>query len=238
MLAGFPLFALALYGQTATDASHQSFHMTPLKPVEELRRDALQAQPPDEAGKRQPDLVEVVKLDPAIKLDIRYASDNNFMSTPFYTQARAFLQRPVAESLIAADRELRTQGYGILIHDAYRPWYVTKMFWDATPEDKKKFVADPTQGSRHNRGCAVDASLYDMKTGKEAAMPSGYDEMSERAFPTYTGGTPLQTRNRELLGKAMEEEGFIVNENEWWHFDYKDWMTYRIQDIPFEAMRF
>ena len=236
MLAGFPLFALALYGQTATDASHQSFHMTPLKPVEELRRDALQAQPPDEAGKRQPDLVEVVKLDPAIKLDIRYASDNNFMSTPFYTQARAFLQRPVAESLIAADRELRTHGYGILIHDAYRPWYVTKMFWDATPEDKKKFVADPTQGSRHNRGCAVDASLYDMKTGKEAAMPSGYDEMSERAYPNYSGGAADQRTRRDLLREIMEKNAFTVFEFEWWHFDYKDCASWPIGNVPFEKL--
>ena len=55
------------------------------------------------------------------------------------------------------------QGYGLLIFDAYRPWYVTKIFWDATPPDKHQFVADPAQGSRHNRGCAVDLTLYDLR---------------------------------------------------------------------------
>src|SRR5690242_12144166 len=187
--AVFLFFAALAFGQAVTDASRQNFHITPLKPVEELRREAMQAQPPAEQGKRKSDLVEVKKIDPAVKLDVRYASDNNFMATAFYSQARAFLQRPAAQSLAAADRELHKSGYGILIHDAYRPWYVTKMFWDATPDDKKKFVADPAKGSMHNRGCAADVSLYDTKTGKEVAMPSGYDEMSERAYPNYTGGT-------------------------------------------------
>lgn len=234
--AGYLFFALALFGQTATDASRQAFHLAPRKPVEELRRDALQAQPPVEQGKRTSDLVEVVKLDPTIKLDIRYASDNNFMSAPFYSEARAFLQRPVAESLVTANRELREHGYGMLIHDAYRPWYVTKMFWDATPDDKKKFVADPAQGSRHNRGCAVDASVYDMKTGKEATMPSGYDEMSERAYPNYSGGAADERARRDLLRAVMEKNNFTVYEFEWWHFDYKDCASWPIGNVPFEKL--
>jgi len=116
--AVFLFFAFATFAQTASDASRQSFHITPLKPVEELRREALEAQPPIEQGKHKSDLVEVTKVDPRVKLDIRYASDNNFMATPFYSEARAFLQRPAAHSLAAADRELHRRGYGILIHDA------------------------------------------------------------------------------------------------------------------------
>jgi D-alanyl-D-alanine dipeptidase len=228
--------ALALFGQTATDASRQSFHITPLKPVEDLRRDALQSQPPAEQGKRKSDLVEVTKLDRTIKLDIRYASDNNFMATPFYSQARAFLQLPAAQSLVAANRELRKYGYGILIHDAYRPWYVTKMFWDATPDDKKKFVADPAVGSQHNRGCAADVSLYDMKTGKEVDMPSGYDEMSERAYPNYSGGMADERALRDLLREIMEKHNFTVYEFEWWHFDYKDCTSWPIGNVPFEKL--
>lgn len=218
------------------DASRQSFHITPLKPVDELRRDALQAHPPAEQGKRKSGLVEVTRLDRAIKLDIRYASDNNFMATPFYSQARAFLQRPAALSLIAANRELRRHGYGILIHDAYRPWYVTKMFWDATPDDKKKFVADPAKGSMHNRGCAADVSLYDTKTGKEVAMPSGYDEMSERAYPGYSGGAAGERARRDLLREVMEKNDFTVYEFEWWHFDYKDCSSWPIGNVPFEKL--
>jgi len=110
-------------------AQEVSFRITPLRPVEELRADALKAQPPPEHGTcLKPDLVELVKLDPTIKLDIRYATTNNFLGTPVYTQARAFLQRPAAEALLRAHRELHAQGYGLLIHDGYRPWHVTKIF--------------------------------------------------------------------------------------------------------------
>ncbi len=211
--------------------------MKPIKAVEQLRRESAAAQPPVESGDfRQPDLVELVKLDPKIHLDIRYASDNNFMGTPFYTQARAFLQRPAAEALVQAEKLLAAKGFGVLVHDGYRPWAVTKMFWDGTPDDKHDFVANPALGSKHNRGCAVDLSLYSLKTGKPVVMPSGYDEMSERAYPTYTGGTKEQTERRELLRKAMEAQGFEVNKYEWWHFDYKDWSKYPILNIPFEKL--
>ncbi len=152
-------------------------------------------EPPKEAGTfRKPDLVELVNLDRTIKLDIRYATANNFLGRPVYTEARAFLQRPAAEALVRANKVLRKNGYGLIIHDGYRPWSVTKIFWDATPADKKEFVADPAQGSRHNRGCAVDLSLYDLKTGKEVEMPSGYDEMTERSHINFAGGTPEATR--------------------------------------------
>jgi D-alanyl-D-alanine dipeptidase len=153
-------------------AQEASFRITPLRPVEELRAEALQAQPPREQGRfRKPELVELVKLDPTIKLDIRYATTNDFLGTPVYTQARAFLQRPAAEGLVRAQHELKARGYGLIIHDGYRPWYVTEIFWKATPDDKKIFVANPATGSNHNRGCAVDLSLYDLKTGKEVKMP-------------------------------------------------------------------
>jgi D-alanyl-D-alanine dipeptidase len=234
------LFTTAGLAQSTVDpnapANVQGFHVTPQMPIDELRRESLAATPPHEEGKRKPDLVELVKLDPTIKLDIRYASSNNFMSTPFYTEARAFMQRPAAEAVVQASKELKQDGYGLIIHDGYRPWYVTKMFWDGTPADKHDFVANPVPGSKHNRGCAVDLSLYDLKTGKEVRMPSGYDEMSERAYPEYTGGTPDETKRRELLRKVMESEGFTVDAHEWWHFDYKEWNQYPVMNIPFEKL--
>jgi D-alanyl-D-alanine dipeptidase len=218
-------------------AQDASFRITPLRPVQELREEALKAQPPREQGSfRKPELVELVKLDPTIRLDIRYATANNFLSTPVYTEARAFLQRPAAEALLRAHRELKTHGYGLLIHDGYRQWYVTKIFWDATPAEGKIFVADPAQGSRHNRGCAVDLTLYDLATGKPIEMPGTYDEMSPRSFPDYPGGTSLQRWHRDLLRRAMESEGFTVYEAEWWHFDYKDWKEYAILNVPFEKI--
>ncbi len=224
--------ALLLPGQTVTNGI---FRIVPQRPVAELTKEALADHPPVEKGDfLAPDLVELTSLDPTIKLDIRYASTDNFLSTPVYSQARAFLQRPAAEAVVRANRKLKPMGYGLIIHDAYRPWYVTKVFWDATPDDKKKFVADPKEGSRHNRGCAVDLSLYDLKTGKEVEMPGVYDEMSERSYPSYTGGTPEQRERRDLLRRMMESEGFTVYEFEWWHFDYKDWQKYPIMNVRFE----
>ena len=218
-------------------AQEASFRITPQHPVEELRAEALKAQPPREQGTfLKPNLQEVVKLDPTIKLDIRYATSNNFLGTPVYTQARAFLQGAAAEALLRAHRELKAQGYGLIIHDGYRPWYVTKIFWDATPDDKKIFVADPAEGSRHNRGCAVDLSLYDLKTGEEVKMPSGYDEMTHRAFADYSGGTTDERARRALLRHAMEKQGFTVYPQEWWHFDYKDWKQYPILNVKFEDL--
>jgi len=216
----------------------KTFRLTPMRPVAELRAEALAAKPPAETGPhRQSDLVELSTLDSTIKFDIRYATTNNFISTPMYSQARAFLQRPAAEALLRAHRALAKQGLGLLIHDAYRPWYVTKMFWDATPESGKIFVADPSQGSRHNRGAAVDLTVYDRRTGREIEMVSGYDEMSTRAFPEYPGGTSRQRYDRELLRRAMEAEGFRVYEAEWWHFDYQDWRLYPIGNQTFDQIR-
>lgn len=209
----------------------------PVHPIAEVRSEALASSPPHEDGNfRKPELVELAPLDSAIHLDIRYATTNDFLGTAVYTQARAFMQRPAAEALVRALRKLQPLGYGLLIHDAYRPWYVTKIFWDATPPEGKIFVADPSQGSRHNRGCAVDLTLYDLATGKPIEMPGTYDEMSPRSFPDYPGGTSLQRWHRDLLRRAMESEGFTVYEHEWWHFDYKDWHEYPILNIKFEDL--
>ena len=190
--------------------------------------------PPVEPGNfRQPELVELIKLEPTIKLDIRYATANNFVGRPLYPEARAFLQRPAAEALQRAHQKLRTQGYGLLIFDGYRPWVITKLFWDVTPPNLHNFVADPRKGSKHNRGCAVDLSLFDLRTSNEIEMTGAYDEMTERSYPTYKGGTAEQRRVRDLLRTAIEAEGFTVNEYEWWHFDYKDWRQYPILNLSF-----
>ena len=194
------------------------------------------AQPAETGDFRAPDLVELVRLDPSIHLDIRYATTGNFTGRRLYTEARAFLQRPAAEALVRANRALKARGYGLLIFDGYRPWSVTKLFWEVTPPDKHKFVADPQKGSRHNRGCAVDVGLYDLRSGKEVAMPSAFDEMSDRAAADYKGGTTEQRRARALLRQTLEKEGFSVNPDEWWHFDYQDSPLYRILDLPFAAI--
>jgi len=181
-------------------APDATFRITPLRPVAELEREARAAQPPKETGDfRQPDLVELITLDPTIKLDIRYATTNNFLSTPMYSQARAFMERPAAEAVVRANHVLRQKGYGLLIHDAYRPWYVTKMFWEATPNDKKIFVADPKEGSKHNRGCAVDLTLYDVANHTLVPMGGDHDVMDSVSHHGTKGITRAEWSNPRAL---------------------------------------
>ena len=154
------------YGkQSFAQEEGKTFRIQPQLPLAGLRQKALQAKMPVEEGAfLKPDLVELKNMDASLQLDIRYATDNNFMGMPLYEEGRAFLQRPAAEALVRVNQALKKYGYGLIIYDAYRPWYVTKMFWDATPEAQKVFVADPAKGSRHNRGGAVDIGLYSRKT--------------------------------------------------------------------------
>jgi D-alanyl-D-alanine dipeptidase len=235
----FPLLLLLLLLVSplpARDDTHPGvFRIQPVRPVAELRREALAATPPLEKGPFRPvDLVDVAALDPTILLDLRYATSDNFLGVSVYepAEARAYLQRPAAEAVARVHRALRETGHGLLIHDAYRPWWVTRLFWDATPSAMRDFVADPAKGSRHNRGCAVDLTLYSLTDGRAVEMPSLYDEMSERSHPTWAGGTPEQRRRRDLLRAAMEREGFAVFEWEWWHFDHRDWRQYPILNVP------
>lgn len=198
---------------------------------------AQDAPPKLKDATREADLVELVKLDKTIKLDIRYARTDNFVGKVVYPEARAFLQRAAAEALLRVHKKLKKKGLGLVIFDGYRPWRITKLFWEVTPDDKRKFVANPATGSRHNRGCAVDLSMYELKTGRLIEMPSDFDEFTERASPDYQGGTAEQRKNRDLLRRLMEAEGFTVNSNEWWHFDYKDWKEYQIYDIAFSEIK-
>lgn len=215
----------------------RNYRIEPLLAREELERRAMSAKPPLEKGQFQsPDLVELIKLDPTFRLDIRYAGTDNFMGIRLYSQARAFLQRPAAEALVRVHQQIKKYGLGLIVYDAYRPWYVTQMFWDATPDNQKIFVADPSRGSRHNRGCAVDLGLFSLYSGNVIDMGSGYDEFSPRAFPSFPGGTTEQRRLRKLLRLVMEGEGFSVYPEEWWHFDFADWRQYPILNLRFEQL--
>ncbi len=202
-----------------------------------LRARALAATPPLETADHLPaDLVDLSALDPTIRFDIRYAGVDNFMGLALYERAAAYMQRPAAEALAHAAQALKARGYGLLIHDAYRPWFVTWMFWEATPPEEHMFVADPAKGSRHNRGCAVDLTLYDLQTGQPVRMPSRYDEMSGRSYADFLGGTTRQRALRAILREAMVAEGFEVYPEEWWHFDYKDWRRYGIGTKAFSDL--
>jgi D-alanyl-D-alanine dipeptidase/CubicO group peptidase (beta-lactamase class C family) len=203
-----------------------------LKVTPEVIAEAKAATPPvNPAGLKAPELVQLISIDPKLKLDIRYAGTNNFVHTPVYPAAIAMMQRPAAEAVARADAALRKDGFGLLIHDGYRPWYVTKIFWDSAPPEGKIFVADPSRGSRHNRGAAVDLTMYDLKTGEPMVTTGRYDEMSSRSYPFYVGGTSLQRWKRDLLRRAMTDQGFDVYEFEWWHFDYRSWASYPVMNV-------
>lgn len=208
------------------------YRIAPVRAIAELRDEASRAVPPRSSGDRAFDLVDLRTVEPTLQFDLRYATANNFLGVPVYGAAVAKLQRPAAEALRRVHRTLAARGFGLRIFDAYRPWAVTKVFFEATPVAQRHFVADPAEGSRHNRGCAVDLTLFDLATGEAVDMPSGFDEFTARAHPDWPGGTTLQRHHRELLRRAMEAEGFTVNEHEWWHFDHADRDHYPVGNEP------
>ncbi|MBC7386331.1 MAG: M15 family metallopeptidase [Cryobacterium sp.] len=179
-------------------------------------------------------IYDLVDLDHyPFRLDIRYATENNFMGKVLYPYEKAFLQEPVAEDLAAAHDELTKHGYGILVFDGYRPWIITKIFWDWANEDQRKFLANPDNGSIHNRGCAVDCSLYDLKTGMEIEMPSKFDTMNETAWSTFDGGSEESRRLRDLLIHSLSKHRFQVLKHEWWHFSHASSSDYPVMNVSF-----
>lgn len=179
-------------------------------------------------------LLEIKKYVPGLVLDIKYATKDNFMKRVMYPQARAFARKPVVLQLKKVQAELKKKGYGLKIFDAYRPYSITVAFYKEASD--KMFVANPNKGSRHNRGCAVDLTLINLKTGKELEMPTAYDSFAPEAAVTYTNLPPQIIKNRQLLINTMQKFDFRVLENEWWHFDFIDWQAYNLMDIPFKKL--
>jgi D-alanyl-D-alanine dipeptidase len=183
------------------------------------------------------DLVEIGRVDERILIDMRYASAQNFTGRAIYPIAVAVLRRNVAEALSRVETALREIGLGLVVYDAYRPWSITKLFWDLVPPDARGFVADPATGSKHNRGCAVDVTMRDMSDGATVEMPSRFDEPSARSAADYAGGTGVQRWRRDLLRLAMEREGFVVQPDEWWHFDHWSWRGFPVLDVGLNHAR-
>jgi D-alanyl-D-alanine dipeptidase len=179
-------------------------------------------------------LIDIKKAVPGVVLDIRYATTNNFMKQVMYPSAKAFARRPVVEQLKKIQAELKKKGYGLKIYDAYRPYAITMAFYQKASD--KNFVAHPKSGSRHNRGCAVDLSIIDLKSGKEVPMPTPYDSFSKAAAADYQGLAPTIKKNRDFLISVMQKHGFQVMYNEWWHYDFKGWEKYELMDIPFQRL--
>ncbi len=180
------------------------------------------------------ELVNLQTFIPGIVLDIRYATTNNFTKEKIYTLARAYARKPVAEALKKAQAEFQKRGVGIVVFDAYRPYKATVKFYETYHDTT--YVASPYRGSRHNRGCAIDMSLVDLKTGKELKMPTEYDSFKKEAWPTTPVKDPEAKKNRDLIISVMERKGFKVNASEWWHFDFIGYQKYEVMDIDFEEL--
>lgn len=180
-------------------------------------------------------LIDLQKFIPGISLDIRYAGTNNFTKKVVYTSAKAFLRLPAAQALKAVEDELAKQGLGLRVFDAYRPYTATLLFWELVRDTN--FVAAPWKGSVHNRGCAVDLTLIDLKTGKELQMPTLFDDFSSKASSGYEDLPEKVKGNRKLLIDVMSEHGFTVQPSEWWHFNFRDYMTFELMDISFEELK-
>jgi D-alanyl-D-alanine dipeptidase len=178
-------------------------------------------------------LVDVESL--GIPVDIRYATANNFMKKTLYPVAAAFLRAPAARALTQVQQELAARGLGLKVFDAYRPYRVTEAMWE--PIRNPDFVADPAKGSRHNRGAAVDLTLVDLKTGEELAMPTGYDDFTERAAHAFTDLPAGVVANRAVLRDAMTRHGFEPLPSEWWHYDFKGWERFDLMDVDLADLR-
>lgn len=189
------------------------------------------------------ELIDLAKVNQHFRFNVYYATKNNFTHKKIYPSARCFLQKPVAHALSHVQKELEKQNLGLIIFDAYRPLRVQKIFWKICPNEN--FVADPAKGSRHNRGCAVDLSLIDLKTGTELVMPSGFDDFSTKATRNYAAMEPEACKNCKLLEKVMEKYGFKGLTSEWWHFDFvgidyqpgkEAWKQFPVTDIDIQAI--
>jgi zinc D-Ala-D-Ala dipeptidase len=179
-------------------------------------------------------LVNLEKHIPDLVLDIRYATKNNFTGEVIYNLPRAYARKPVADALKKAQIELKEQGLGVKVFDAYRPYKATVRFYEVYKDTT--YVASPYRGSRHNRGCALDITLVDLKTGKELTMPTEFDSFKKEAWPSTPVKDPEIRKNRETLINVMQKYGFRVNSSEWWHFDFIGWRKYEILDIDFEEL--
>ncbi len=180
-----------------------------------------------------PEFVDIHQMNPSIILDIRYATNNNFLHQAVYPQARCFLVKEAALKINAVQKELQSLGLGLKIFDGYRPLSVQKKMWEIMPNPS--YVANPAHGSRHNRGCAVDLTLVD-SLGNELPMPTPYDTFSPRAHHSYQA-IPAQVRiNRWILKTVMEKHGFKPISSEWWHYDLVHWKKYPVMDLSFDEI--
>lgn len=181
-------------------------------------------------------LVNINQFASNLKVDLRYASKNNFTGIRLYPKHlnSPFLILKAAKAIGLAAQELQELGYGIKIFDAYRPYSVTQKFWELIQDER--YVANPAKGSGHNRGTTIDLTLYNLKTKKELDMGTGFDNFSDTAHHSFKNLSAEILSNRKLLKETMEKHGFKSLETEWWHYSLENSSNYPVLNIQFQKL--
>ncbi|HTM90888.1 MAG TPA: M15 family metallopeptidase [Flavisolibacter sp.] len=182
-------------------------------------------------------MIEIKTMVPNIIYDLRYATENNFTHQKLYESGkRTFLRLPVVRALQEVQEDLAKRNYGLKLFDAYRPYTVTQKMWDLIHDEK--YVADPSKGSGHNRGLAVDLTIIDLKDGSELNMGIDFDNFTDTAHHTFKNLPADILQNRMLLKETMEKHGFKALETEWWHYNWPNNRNYEVLDIDFRKLAF
>lgn len=180
-------------------------------------------------------MVELRTAMPALLYDLRYATGNNFTGKTLYKSGKqTYLRLPVATALASIQADLESQGLGLKIFDAYRPFRVTKKMWALIGDER--YVANPAKGSGHNRGTSVDVTIVRLSTGEELDMGTGFDNFTDTAHHGFAHLSPDARRNRNILRTAMERHGFIALETEWWHYTWSQARQYDPLDLTFRQL--
>lgn len=182
-------------------------------------------------------LVELHSLIPDLIYDLRYSGFNNFVQQPVYPThlSTAYLRLPAARALQQIAAELKQQGLGIKIYDAYRPFSVTVRFWELVKDER--YVAHPSKGSGHNRGLAADLTIIRLDTNEELNMGTGFDHFSDTAHHNFMQLPEQVLNNRKLLRTVMERYGFTALETEWWHYYWPNDRNYDLLDFSFPKLK-
>ena len=190
----------------------------------ERRAPSTPAPPPDYDTTQWTDLAD---REAGILIDMRYATDSNFVEEKMYPCSRCFLRPAVARAVIAAHRELAGRNMGLKMLDCYRPLPIQWKLWEKVPD--RRYVSDPRKGSMHNRGAAVDLTIVDSQ-GRELNMGTPYDFFGREAYHTFTSLSDSILENRRLLKNLMERHQFRSIRTEWWHYSFTG-ASYELSDM-------
>lgn len=181
-------------------------------------------------------MIELKSQIPSIQYDLKYAGKNNFMKRRMYKAGtqQTFIRKQAALALGNVQKELNEKELGLKVFDAYRPYSVSKKFWELVKDER--YVANPSRGSNHNRGTAIDLTIIDLKTGKELDMGTGFDNFTDTAHHSFTRLSQQVLNNRRSLKSIMEKHGFKALDTEWWHYSFESNIKFEVLDIPFKKL--